>query len=350
MEKPDSRATIPEEKLEMGSSNSDRPDAAEKPKCPLCGSGNTHLDSKVNSGSIVKSYGKALRALVEQDLKGTPWVQVYRCQKCFLVFFDPELPGSPEFYASLQAFDWYYMEDKIEYAMALKWIPPSARVLEVGCGVGWFGKKLTSGKYTGLEYSDSAASAARASGLDVRTQSVEEHAQAHPAAYQVVCSFQVLEHVSAPGPFIDACIECLEPGGLLLFAVPSGDSYVKFFQNGTLNLPPHHLTHWPDKTLEAIAGIFPVSTVAIEHEVLADYHLQAYVSTMVRKRLFAILGRQEAVIDNSIMARILRKFAWIAGGWISTIFDDPVFLPRGNTVLATYRKPGPQDQACRSRE
>jgi SAM-dependent methyltransferase len=329
----------------MESSRSGQNDAAARPKCPLCGSGDTLFETRISAESIVKSYIAAQRELVKHDLRGTPWIQVYHCQRCHVVFFDPELPGSPEYYASFQAFDWYYLEDKPEYDMAIKWMPPSARVLEVGCGVGWFGRKLTSGQYTGLEYSHAAAEKARASGLDVRTQSIEEHAVACPAAYQVVCSFQVLEHVSGPGAFISKCIECLEPGGLLIFAVPSEDSFLKFAQNGYLNLPPHHLTRWPDKTLEAMAGIFPVSLVAIEHEVVADCHLQAYVSTMISRRLNAILGRRQTMIDFSIMGKFLGKFASVTGGWISTIFDDEVFLPRGHTVLAVYRKQGSPDQS-----
>jgi 2-polyprenyl-3-methyl-5-hydroxy-6-metoxy-1,4-benzoquinol methylase len=328
----------------METSNTGQSDAAAKPKCPLCGSGDTLFETKIGIDLIVQSYWKEQRELVKHDLKGTPWIEVYRCRRCSLVFFDPELPGSPEFYAGFQSFDWYYLEDKAEYEMAIKWMPPGARVLEVGCGVGWFGKKLTSAQYTGLEYSHTAAEKARASGLDVRTESIEGHAQACPAAYQVVCSFQVLEHVSGPGAFIASCIECIEPGGLLIFAVPSEDSYLKFVQNGFLNLPPHHLTHWPDKTLEAIAGIFPVSLVAIEHEVVADCHLQAYVSTMISRRLNAILGRPKTVIDHSITAKLLNKFASVTGGWMSKMFDDAVFLPRGHTVLATYRKDGALDR------
>jgi SAM-dependent methyltransferase len=322
----------------MESSKSGQSNGAAKPECPLCGSEDTNYETKVGTDAIVQSYGKGQRELVKHDLQEAPWIEVYRCQRCFLVFFNPKLPGSPEYYASLQAFDWYYMEDKSEYGMAMKWMAADARVLEVGCGVGWFGKKLTSAQYTGLEYSDTAAEAGRASGLDVRTESVEDHALTHRDAYQVVCSFQVLEHVSAPGPFIAACVECLEPGGRLIFAVPSEDSFLKFAQNSTLSLPPHHLTHWPDKTLEAVAGIFPVSLVAIEHEVLADSHLQEYVSIMIRKRLDAMLGRKTAIIDHSISAKVLRKCASITGRWMSAIFDDAVFLPRGHTVLAIYRK------------
>jgi rubredoxin len=93
----------------METSNTGQSDAAAKPKCPLCGSGDTLFETKIGIDLIVQSYWKEQRELVKHDLKGTPWIEVYRCQRCSLVFFDPELPGSPEFYAGFQSFDWYYL-------------------------------------------------------------------------------------------------------------------------------------------------------------------------------------------------------------------------------------------------
>jgi hypothetical protein len=65
---------------------------------------------------------------------------------------------------------------------------------------------------------------------------------------------------------------------------------------------------------------------------------------MISRRLNAILGRPKTVIDHSITAKLLNKFASVTGGWMSKMFDDAVFLPRGHTVLATYRKDGALDR------
>ncbi len=325
----------------MGFSNCDQSDDSAQSQCPLCGSADTFRETRIGTGSIAELYGKDRRELVRREFQGTSWIYVYHCRSCFLCFFEPELPGSPAFYTSMQSIEGYYMEDKAEYEMAIKWIPPNAHVLEVGCGVGWFAKRLPRSQYTGLEYSESAAEKARNAGLDVRIQSVQEHSSTHLAAYRVVCAFQVLEHVPDQASFIAACLDCLEPGGLLIYGVPCNDSYLQFLQNASSNLPPHHLTRWPDKTLEAIAGIFPVSLVAIEHEVLSDMHLKACVSTMIKRRLDALFGRKVMMVDRSIGGRLLGRCAAILAEWISPIFDDAVFRPRGHTVIATYRKQMP---------
>jgi SAM-dependent methyltransferase len=316
----------------------DRLDVAEQPECPLCGSIHVLGKMRIYAGSIPEMYGKAQKELVRHELKGTSWINVCQCQNCFLIFFEPKISGSPEFYKSLQSFEWYYQKDKAEFEMAGKWIPPNARILEVGCGAGWFASRLAAPRYTGLEYSESAADKARSHGLDVRTQSMQEHALANPSAYQIIYAFQVLEHISNPGSFIAACLDCLEPGGLLIYGVPNNDSYMRFIQNDRLNLPPHHITRWPDRTLESIPRIFPVSLVSIEHEVLSDIHLRTCVGTMIKRRLDLLFGREETIVDRSLGGRLLNRCAHVLAGCIATLLNDAVFRPRGHTVIAIYRK------------
>ena len=321
--------------------NYEQLDEAIQPRCPLCGCINASQKARIRTDLISKMYGKDRRDLVRQEFMGTPWIYVYRCEDCSLSFFEPKIAGSPAFYEGLQSSEWYYQKDKREYEMAARWIPPKARVLEVGCGAGWFAKRIPHSQYRGLEYSASATEMARASGLDVRTQSVEEHSRSNRLAYQVVCAFQVLEHVPDPGAFIAACLDCLEPGGLLIYGVPSDDSYMRFLQNAPLNLPPHHLTRWPDATLESIPKIFSITLESIEHETVSDIHLIACVSAMIRRRLCLILGRREAMVDRSFAGRLVNRFSGILAKNISSVLSDPVLRPRGQTVVVIYRKQVP---------
>lgn len=325
----------------MKSVNHDNGNEVAQPKCPLCSSINALRKARISTNLISAMYGKGQKDLVRHEFNGTAWIYVYHCGNCFLTFFEPKISGSPAFYGSLQSFEWYYQKEKAEYEMAAKWVPLNARVLEVGCGAGWFARRLPHCQYTGLEYSESATEMAKASGLDVRTQSVQEHSQHNHLAYQVVCAFQVLEHIPDPASFIAACLDCLEPGGLLIYGVPSDDSYLKFVQNDWLNLPPHHLTRWPDAALEAFPKLYPVGLVSIEHETLSDVHLRSYVGTMIRRRLSLLFGRMETMVDRSLSARLLNRCAGVLAGSILKIFSDEVFRPRGHTVIAIYRKEAP---------
>lgn len=324
--------------LVMEDANSRRINDVVQPKCPLCGTTDTRLDTRIETDSIVALYEKSLQGLARRELQGTAWIYVYRCPRCLLCFFEPKVAASPDFYAVMQSREGYYLQDKTEYEMAVKWIAPGARVLEVGCGVGYFAKRLSECNYTGLEYSEVAVTAARISGLDVRVQSVQDHATAYPEAYDVVCAFQVLEHVPDPADFIAACLECVRPGGILLYGIPSDDSYLQFFQNTSTNVPPHHLTRWRDKTLEAVADIFPVIRIAIEHEQVTDPQVRDCANAMIRRRLNALLNRRTSMVDRSIGGRILGRCSAFLAGRLLVLFRDAEFRPRGHTVVAVFQK------------
>jgi SAM-dependent methyltransferase len=322
----------------MGLKSCDELNSQACPVCPLCLSDDLSSEGKIDTRLIVNLYGSDLQAVVRNEFRTTTWLSVYRCRGCSLCFFWPILPGSPQFYAGLKPFEWSYTKEKAEYEMAKKWVTPDTHLLEVGCGAGWFGKKLSGVKYTGIEYSELAVEQARNGGLDVRKESIEEHSLHNKYAYQVVCSFQVLEHVANPASFIAGCLDCLETGGLLVCAVPSDDSYLRFLENASSNLPPHHLTRWPDRTLEALPRLFPVSLVALEHESVSDIHLELCVRTIIRRQLDVVFGRKEAMVDRSLSARILNRCAHFMSRWGQSLLDDERVRPRGHTVIATYRK------------
>src|ERR1035437_8090765 len=114
----------------MKASNYDQLNQTAPPNCPLCGSINVLSKTRIDTGSIAEIYGKGQQELVRQGFQGTSWINVYHCQNCFLLFFEPKISGSPAFYKRMQSYEWYYQKDKAEYKMAQKWIPLNARVLE----------------------------------------------------------------------------------------------------------------------------------------------------------------------------------------------------------------------------
>ena len=108
-------------------------------------------------------------------------------------------------------------------------------------------------RYTGLELNSGAIAAA----VGLGTRGIQGHDRSAqcstPWQYDVVCSFQVLEHVSDIQGFLAGCLRALKTGGLLIICVPSFDSYLRYQTNALLNLPPHHLSHWSDQCLRRIA-------------------------------------------------------------------------------------------------
>ena len=80
---------------------------------------------------------------------------------------------------------------------------------------------------------------------------VEELLSDHSKTYDVVTAFQVLEHIADPLPFLKNCIDALNPGGLLVIAVPNNDAFIRF-ADLPLNEPPHHVGLWSPRSLASL--------------------------------------------------------------------------------------------------
>jgi SAM-dependent methyltransferase len=308
--------------------------------CLLCASRNICLEEKVATSDLAQGFERLLGRSVTTEFGPHQELYYCHCEDCDLRFFWPPVSGSEAFYESLQQFDWYYLNEKPEYDLATKWISPADRVLELGCGAGNFGMRLGAARYTGLEFSAKAVRMAVEKGLRVLAESAGKHAQHHFHEYDVVCSFQVMEHITDLRRTISECLELLKSGGLFFVCVPSADSYVGLSNNSLLNLPPHHTTHWSDQALRSIASLFRLELLHIEHEVLAPFHRCAYLDLIARRSINKLLGRPNKMLDTSLTARVVSKVSGKIGKFLGRGFDDSRLFPRGHSVLAVYRKLG----------
>jgi SAM-dependent methyltransferase len=307
--------------------------------CLLCASTEIRIEDKVKTADLAQGFKWLLGKSIATEFGSHLELYYCHCKVCDLRFFWPPVSGSEAFYESLQQFDWYYLNEKPEYEMAAKWISPVDRVLELGCGAGHFGMRLGPARYTGLEFSTKAVQLAATKGLRVLAESARQHAQQHSREYDVVCSFQVMEHVTDLRTTIGECLELLKSGGYLLVCVPSADSYVGLNNNSLLNLPPHHASHWSDQVLRSVAGLFCLELVYIEHEVLAQFHKCGYLDLIARRAINKLLGRPNKLVDTSLTARVVAKVSSKIGKFLGRGFDDRRLFPHGHSVLAVYRKP-----------
>lgn len=278
--------------------------------CPVCHTAAAGAEQSVSGAALIACYQR-------QGIDVAPYVPaqgdigLHRCSACDLGFFAPARAGDGDFYAQLQRHDWYYQDDKPEYPAAAAHVADGSSVLEVGCGKGAFRAWLpASVRYTGLEFNDAAIARARAAGLDVRKEPVEAHAAAG-ARYDVVCSFQVLEHVEQPGSFFAACADALKPGGTLIVAVPAQDSFLAVAANAPLNMPPHHLTRWSDAALRQLARRAGLTDVALWHEPVAPFHREWQRTVLALHALGGGGRRGGPLLDTSIRYRLLgRVLRW----------------------------------------
>jgi SAM-dependent methyltransferase len=98
----------------------------------------------------------------------------------------------------------------------------------------------------------------------VRKELLQDHLRANAGTYDVVCAFQVIEHVEAPLPLFAEMVQAARPGGLVIVTVPYLPSAMMRIPNFLLNAPPHHLTWWTRESLAALATEAGAEVDAIE--------------------------------------------------------------------------------------
>ncbi len=226
-------------------------------------------------------------------------------------------------YRALEKFDWNYKENKWEHHAALPFVKAGDRLLDVGCGEGNFLAKTQAigAVASGIELNRQAAGIARARGIEVHEELLSSHAPAQ--LYDVVTSFQVLEHVTDPLGFVKDAVRVLRPGGTLVIGVPNDDGFLRLDADAVLNQPPHHMGLWNRKSLTSLAELVGVHPVAFEIEPLEEHHwyqsvIEKTYLTAFQRRVFHRLGFAKA------FARYVAENAHtIAGHSIIAIYKKP---------------------------
>lgn len=312
-------------------------------KCPMCGTTANHKQAEIEQSVIAEFYRRSLKLDISYLLDAdAPAIKLLRCDTCDLRWYSPAPSGDAAFYERLQENDWYYQDEKPEYLFAQSRIPAGATVLEVGCGKGAFSRYLPRDVvYRGLEFNEQAVAKARQAGLDIAIESIEAHARRQPRGYDIVCSYQVLEHVSQTRAFLDACVATLKPGGQLIIAVPSEDSFLSAAEGAFLNMPPHHLSRWSDQALTRAMEMAGLSEVEIWHEPVAEYHRDWYQSVMSVHALRAIAGQPHPLHVSDVLIRLAGRLNRIRPlrDWLAKQGEKRfAHQARGHTVCAVARK------------
>lgn len=307
--------------------------------CPLCCSDHLQHLEEIPGRHLANLYKTRLGIDVDSLLPKHASIDYMACRECDLRFFSPAITGDERFYNALQVHPWYYLDAKAEYRHAAGLIQREDRVLDVGCGKAAFAGLIPSNQYTGLDFSVEAAALAARRGTRILNQTVEQHAQHNAGAYDVVASFQVLEHVAEVRSFLSAAVDCLKPNGLLILAVPSFDSFLGMAENAVLNLPPHHVTHWTDRALESIADLLQLRKPEIWHEELSSLHAKWYSNTVTHHQRLNRWGLTSKQVAGALSEKIIRKLIRLTNVGGQEIQEvSTAGAVRGHTVVATYRK------------
>lgn len=192
--------------------------------------------------------------------------RVVRCSRCRFCFSWPFVAGDARFYA-LAYPNHGYPKWKWEYDAALDWIAAGQAsnldLLEIGAGNGAFAAALAErgiakDRIVCTEFSTGGRAAIGAMGIrclpdDVRDLSGPDWF----ARFDLVCMFQVLEHMDRLDELFARLAALIRPGGRLIAAVPN-PAMIEFNElNGALrDMPPCHVGRWNADCFEQIGRRF----------------------------------------------------------------------------------------------
>jgi 2-polyprenyl-3-methyl-5-hydroxy-6-metoxy-1,4-benzoquinol methylase len=192
-----------------------------------------------------------------------------RCRGCGLVYANPRAEDAiilgrygadyfqKEYLPALGVVDGRYELEQFDrrYAPLLDLLEPAPgrRLLEIGCGAGFFMKaaERRGWRAVGIEFSEEATRFAREKlGLDVRRARGEDLAAA-AGGFDAAVMFDSIEHLFEPAAVLERISQSLVPGGLLLITTPNFRALSRRVigaQWAVLN-PLEHLFYFEEDTL-----------------------------------------------------------------------------------------------------
>jgi SAM-dependent methyltransferase len=200
-----------------------------------------------------------------RSLWGSDLCEFRQCLNCGYGFARPYIAGNEEIYSSLYYKHFSYPEDKWEYEQSLGIIrqldlPDHPALLELGAGNGSFLDRLSSLGFPskGLfstEFSASGAEEIRKKGYHCSGKALRELTDEELPRFDVICMFQVLEHMDDIHRVFRSLQQLGKPGSHLIIAVPNGHLRSFYDTVGVhLDVPPIHVGRFTGKTFSFLAG------------------------------------------------------------------------------------------------
>jgi 2-polyprenyl-3-methyl-5-hydroxy-6-metoxy-1,4-benzoquinol methylase len=304
------------------------PDGAKIAPCPICRGVGDYQIASYEAHEAAQAFvphrlepdrHNALRRKLSALWRDAPCI-LRRCDRCDLIYADPFVSGDAEFYR-LAFPDTSYPRQKWEYDRTRQALRERSLVrphlLEVGAGTGAFLRQMledgcSPANLQAFEFSLSGRAAIEGLGInclaaDLRTVDLARN-------FDVVCMFQVLEHLDDYGGLFEALERILRPSGHLFITTPHA-AWISLNESRDLlrDMPPNHLSRWSHISFAALAHRFgwrleecelePPSRIQTAVRVLTDRYVRLVEDESFWESRVAELAKRTG---NNLFVRLMK--------------------------------------------
>ena len=207
----------------------------------------------------------------------------------------------------------------------------SNNIIDVGCGDGYFleaAKKRNWNVY-GTEFTEEAIALCKQKGIDMQKGTLNTNHYTE-GFFDVITSFEVIEHINNPLPEVKAFHNILRVGGLVYVTTPNFNSISRNFLGPSWNIIeyPEHLSYYTKKTLTNLFRSFKFQLLDISTTGISINRIKRSNSSSASS---SAVNHDEAIREKAEKQMLFR---WIKIG-INLMLN---LFSKGDAIKASFIK------------
>ncbi|MEE9372237.1 MAG: class I SAM-dependent methyltransferase [Saprospiraceae bacterium] len=306
------------------------------------------IDNNVN---MMTDHSKCLvcGSIDINKIKGYEKHYLTKCNQCSFVF-SYRIPSAEELdhhYKVYAYSDGQYMSDvtKARYKELLQEFSnyrKTGRMLDVGCGAGNFLEvaKNHDWKVYGTEFSQAAVSHCKNKGINIK-EGVLDVNDYEKESFDIITSFEVIEHINNPKEELEKFYKLLRPGGLLYCTTPNFNAISRYYLKEDYNIIqyPDHLSYYTNTTLHKLFSSSGLHKIKMMSTGISIDRIMANTTKKVKTKV-----RDSENTDEKLRTVLeTNTFLKIAKWSLNKIFT---VTKTGSTLKAYYEKPSAPGTKC----
>ena len=309
-------------------------------RCPLCDHRRAHMVEIIQYDVIwarlEDDFGVRFTPTVKSRHTPGEATTLVECDTCGLCYFSPLVAGDSDFYRELMK-GAHYEEDRWEFGKVASALPPGLTVADLGSGSGAFLRSLgdSPARRVAVDHNVDVAEGLRTDGIEFRSE-IASLAAEHPETFDVVCAFQLIEHLRTIAEVVEPARACLRPGGSLFVSVPTRERTRKSGLE-PLDCPPHHVSRWAPAQFQVLAQRFDLRLRHVQIQPPTLSTVSELRERAVERWLHVALNARAAHSGARVLRKLtLRQRVYKRAVQSGRYARDGIF---GHTMLAEFERP-----------